>query len=626
MDLQTYQALTKKAQQNSLQFWADEADNLQWIEPWHTVLSGDFDTGNICWFEGGQLNVCVNCVDRHLASHAEKPALIWEGDDPRKSKIISFHKLYEEVCRFANVLKSRGVKKGDRVCLYMPMIPETIYAMLACARIGAVHSVVFGGFSAEALKNRIEDAQSCAIITVDIAYRGGKALHFKQTVDRAISECTNIHTVLVVSSLTYKVNNSKEVDYSSLAATMPVHCPAEPMQSEDPLFILYTSGSTGKPKGVLHTSAGYLLYAAFTHRVAFDIQPDDVYWCTADVGWITGHSYVVYGPLANATTLVIHEGTPIYPTPARHWEIIDKHRVSIYYTSPTSIRMLMSFGEEPLHTSCRKSLRVLGSVGEPINPEAWHWFFEKVGHQRCAIIDTWWQTETGGFMIIPPNEVGKQKPSAAMKAFPGTSPILLNEQLQEIEGQGEGALVFKQPWPGMLRTVFGHHQRFIDTYLKPCPSYFYTGDEARRDSDGDLWILGRMDDILNVSGHRLGTAELENALSLHHDVSEVAIVSKPDEVKGESIVAFITLRADIQPTSALEQALKKLVREQIGPIATIEHFIWVSDLPKTRSGKIMRRILRELVRGQRKTFGDTSTLANPECISQLVKLYETYSS
>lgn len=618
------QATFQKHYQASLdhpeQFWAEQAKRLDWIKPWQTVFQGSFHEGKIAWFPEGKLNVSVNCIDRHLPEKALQTALIWEGDTPGDTQTFTFQDLYERVCRFANVLKHCGIQKGDRVCIYLPMIPEAAIAMLACARMGAVHSVVFGGFSAEAIKHRVVDAQCKLVITTDQFTRGGRPLHFHKEVAQALSECDCVQNVLLVAAeKSETLADAREIYWQDIAPKVATDCAPEPMSAEDPLFILYTSGSTGKPKGVLHTTAGYLLYAALTHQTSFGIEPNDIYWCTADVGWITGHSYIVYGPLANGVTTLLFAGTPTYPDAGRFWQVVDDHKVTIFYTAPTAIRLLMAAGDEILEKSSRQSLRVLGTVGEPINPEVWRWYAEKVGQNRCPIIDTWWQTETGGFMLAPPLEKSLQKPGAAMRPFWGIEPALLDEHGQEIEGPGEGALVIKQPWPGMMRTVYEDHERFIETYLKPYPGYYFSGDKARRDEDGDFWILGRMDDVLNIAGHRLGTAEVESALVLHQAVAEAAVVGISDSLKGEAMVAFVILMQDKQPSETLKTDLIKLVRHEIGPVATIKHVIFAPDLPKTRSGKIMRRILRKLASGETQNLGDTSTLNNPACVQILIE-------
>lgn len=592
-------------------FWDKTAQKtLSWFKPWHTVSRGDFNTGKIEWFLGAELNACYNALDRHLETRGDKVAIIAEGNEPNQTRKLTYRELYIEVCRFANYLKKEGFKKGDCIAIYMPMIPEAVIAMLACARIGIVHSVVFGGFSAESLRARIIDAQCAGVITIHSSFRGKSELLFRQNVDQAIQGLNCVKAVI-----DYRVNEP-------MCDKLSLECPCESMQSEDPLFILYTSGSTAKPKGFVHTTGGYLTYAAYTHKEVFDLQEDDVYFCTADIGWITGHSYVVYGPLCNGTTIVTFDGAPLYPTPERYWQIVDQHQVSIFYTAPTAIRLLMQQGDEYLKTTSRRSLRILGSVGEPINPEAWQWYFEAIGRGRCPIMDTWWQTETGGILMAPLVAKEQQKPSAAMKALPGISPqIIVNHEFVHGEGKVEGALVIDQSWPGMARTIFGDHERFVETYLKPNPGVYTTGDGAKRDADGDYWILGRMDDVLNVAGHRLGTAELESALVLHDKVAEAAVVGMPHAIKGQGICAFVSLMAGEAPSDALCKELVNLVRQEIGPIAIIDHLQFVSDLPKTRSGKIMRRILRKIAEGEQESIGDVSTLSNPDSVNLILKYF-----
>ena len=603
-------------------FWGTQAASiLDWMSPFDTVKNVDMRNGRIAWFEGGQLNACVNCVDRHLADQSDRVALIWEGDDPDVSKKVTYAELSEHVNKLANALKSRGVKKGDRVCLYMPMIPEAVYAMLACARIGAIHSVVFGGFSAQSLRDRILDSDCQTLITADEGVRGGRTIPLKQNADLALSECPNVHTVLTVRRTGGDINweSGRDVWYDELVPPQSSESEPEVMESEDPLFILYTSGSTGKPKGVQHSTAGYLLHATMTHRYVFDYHPDDIYWCTADVGWVTGHSYIVYGPLANAATTVIFEGVPTYPDAGRCWDIVDKHQVSIFYTAPTAIRQLMSQGDELTSRTSRESLRLLGTVGEPINPEAWEWYHKVIGKRRCPIVDTWWQTETGGIMITPLPGATALKPGSASKPFLGVQPALVDENGQIIEAtEAAGNLVITDSWPGQIRTVYGDHQRVIDTYYSDYPGYYFTGDGARRDADGYYWITGRVDDVLNISGHRLGTAEVESALVLHEEVAEAAVVGYPHPIKGEGIYAFVTLMTKSEPTEELRQELVQLVRKEIGPIANPDVIQWAPDLPKTRSGKIMRRILRKIAANEVDDLGDTSTLADPSVVDNLV--------
>ncbi|MGY2270710.1 MULTISPECIES: acetate--CoA ligase [Pseudomonas] len=616
-----YQRLYRQSIEQPDTFWAEQAKGfLDWITPWHTVQSSDINTGAAQWFAGGQLNVSYNCIDRHLAQRADQPAFIWEGDDPAKSSNITYRQLHQNVSRLANVLKSRGVKKGDRVCIYMPMIPEAAYAMLACTRIGAVHSVVFGGFSPDALRDRILDADCRTVITADEGVRGGKPVALKQNVDKALASCPNVSTVLVVERTGATVNWSegRDLKYQQALDAASDDCPPEPMDAEDPLFILYTSGSTGKPKGVLHTTAGYLLQAAMTFKYVLDYRDGEVFWCTADVGWVTGHSYIVYGPLANGATSLMFEGVPSYPDSSRFWQVIDKHKVNIFYTAPTALRALMREGHGPLENTSRASLRLLGSVGEPINPEAWDWYFNAVGEQRCPIVDTWWQTETGGIMLSPLVSVQRIKPGCATQPMFGVQPVLLDEQGKEFSGAGSGVLAIKASWPGQIRSVYGDPQRMIDTYFKPYPGYYFTGDGARRDEDGDYWITGRIDDVINVSGHRIGTAEVESALVLHDLVAEAAVVGYPHDVKGQGIYAFVTPMNGVEPDNALKKHLLELVSKEIGSFAKPELIQWAPALPKTRSGKIMRRILRKIACNELDSLGDTSTLADPTVVEGLI--------
>ncbi|MBJ2287746.1 acetate--CoA ligase [Pseudomonas sp. MF6755] len=616
-----YQRLYRQSIEQPDTFWAEQAKGfLDWITPWHTVQQSDIKTGAAQWFAGGQLNVSYNCIDRHLAQRADQPAFIWEGDDPTKSSKITYRQLHENVSRLANVLKSRGVKKGDRVCIYMPMIPEAAYAMLACTRIGAVHSVVFGGFSPDALRDRILDADCRTVITADEGVRGGKPVALKQNVDKALASCPNVSTVLVVERTGASVNwnEGRDLKYQAALEAASDNCPPEPMDAEDPLFILYTSGSTGKPKGVLHTTGGYLLQAAITFKYVLDYQEGEVFWCTADVGWVTGHSYIVYGPLANGATSLMFEGVPSYPDSSRFWQVIDKHQVNIFYTAPTALRALMREGHGPLESTSRASLRLLGSVGEPINPEAWDWYFNAVGEQRCPIVDTWWQTETGGIMLSPLVSAQRIKPGCATQPMFGVQPVLLDEQGKEISGAGSGVLAIKSSWPGQIRSVYGDPQRMIDTYFKPYPGYYFTGDGARRDEDGDYWITGRIDDVINVSGHRIGTAEVESALVLHDQVAEAAVVGYPHDVKGQGIYAFVTPMNGVEPSDALKKHLLDLVSKEIGSFAKPELIQWAPALPKTRSGKIMRRILRKIACNELDSLGDTSTLADPSVVDGLI--------
>ncbi|MBJ2178021.1 MULTISPECIES: acetate--CoA ligase [Pseudomonas] len=616
-----YQRLYRQSIEQPDTFWAEQARRfLDWTTPWHTVNTSDIQTGATQWFAGGQLNVSYNCIDRHLAQRAEQPAFIWEGDDPTASSTITYRQLHQNVSRLANVLKSRGVKKGDRVCIYMPMIPQAAYAMLACTRIGAVHSVVFGGFSPDALRDRILDADCRTVITADEGVRGGKPVALKQNVDKALASCPNVSTVLVVARTGAAVNWSegRDLNYQQAVDAASDDCPPEPMGAEDPLFILYTSGSTGKPKGVLHTTGGYLLQAAMTFKYVLDYRDGEVFWCTADVGWVTGHSYIVYGPLANGATSLMFEGVPSYPSSSRFWQVIDKHQVNIFYTAPTALRALMREGHAPLENTSRASLRLLGSVGEPINPEAWDWYFNAVGEQRCPIVDTWWQTETGGIMLSPLVSAQRIKPGCATQPMFGVLPVLLDEHGKEINGPGSGVLAIKSSWPGQIRSVYGDPQRMIDTYFKPYPGYYFTGDGARRDEDGDYWITGRIDDVINVSGHRIGTAEVESALVLHDWVAEAAVVGYPHDVKGQGIYAFVTPMNGVEPSDTLKKHLLELVSKEIGSFAKPELIQWAPALPKTRSGKIMRRILRKIACNELDSLGDTSTLADPSVVAGLI--------
>ncbi len=602
-------------------FWSEQAlEFLHWDKPWDTVASGDFASGEARWFEGGRLNASYNCIDRHLPQRANQTAFIWEGDNPADSKHISYAELGLEVCRLANVLKARGVRKGDRVCIYMPMIPEAAYAMLACARIGAVHSVVFGGFSPEALKDRILDSDCQMLITADEGMRGGRAIPLKVNADKALESCPNVHTCLVVRRTGADVawRAGRDVWYHDASGSAAADCPPEPMDAEDPLFILYTSGSTGRPKGVLHTTGGYLLQAAMTFRYVFDYREGEVFWCTADVGWVTGHSYIVYGPLANGATSLMFEGVPTWPDAGRCWEVVDKHRVNTFYTAPTAIRALHAVGDEPVRRSSRSSLRLLGTVGEPINPEAWEWYYQVVGDSRCPIVDTWWQTETGGHMITPLPGATPLKPGSATLPFFGVELALLNENGSEIEGPGAGFLVVKSSWPGQIRSVYGDHQRMIQTYFSQHRGYYFTGDGASRDKDGYYWITGRVDDVLNVSGHRMGTAEIESALVLHEKIAEAAVVGFPHDIKGQGIYAYVTPMQGVEPSEALRAELVALCVREIGAIAKPDIIQWAPGLPKTRSGKIMRRILRKIAENELGSLGDTSTLADPSVVESLV--------
>ena len=616
-----FQVLYNQSVENPDEFWSSQAESyLDWDKKWEEVKNTNIEKGEIAWFSGGKLNASVNCIDRHLPKDKNKIAFIWEGDDPEESKNITYQDLHDEVCKFSNVLKARGVKKGDRVCIYMPMIPEATYAMLACARIGAIHSVVFGGFSPESLKDRILDSDCQTVITADEGLRGGKTIPLKQNVDEALEGCPNVHTVLVITRTEAEIpwNEDCDVRYEEISKNVSNECTPELMDAEDPLFILYTSGSTGKPKGVLHTTGGYLLQAAMSHKLVFDYKENEVYWCTADVGWVTGHSYIVYGPLANGATSVIFEGIPTYPSPSRFWEVIDKHKVNIFYTAPTALRALMAQGDDFVESSSRESLRILGTVGEPINPEAWEWYFKVVGNSSCPIVDTWWQTETGAMMITPVAGFTAMKPGSATKPFLGIEPALLDENGEEIVGEGSGNLVIKSSWPSQIRTVYGDHQRCVDTYYSMYPGYYTTGDGARRDADGYYWITGRVDDVLNVSGHRLGTAEVESALVLHQQVAEAAVVGYEHEIKGQGIYCYVTLMSDVAPNEELKSDLIQLVAKEIGPIAKPDIIQWAPGLPKTRSGKIMRRILRKIATNEIDNLGDTTTLADPSVVKELI--------
>ena len=616
----------KKLYQESISdpdvFWDKQARLiLDWISEWEKVSDCDFLKGEVNWFKGAKLNATINCIDRHLKNNAQKTAIIWEGDSPNESKDISYLELHEAVCRLANSLKERGVEKGDRVCIYMPMIPEAAYAMLACARIGAIHSVVFGGFSPESLKDRILDSDCQTVITADEGLRGSKKIPLKSNVDEALKNCPNVHSVFVVRRTNSEINwvESRDVDYSSITALAEKQCTPEPMDAEDPLFILYTSGSTGKPKGVLHTTGGYLLQAALSHKLIFDYQEDEIFWCTADIGWVTGHSYIIYGPLTNGATTLMFEGIPTYPTPSRFWEVIDKHKVNIFYTAPTALRALMAQGDDPVKSTSRNSLRILGTVGEPINPEAWEWYHRVVGDSRCPIVDTWWQTETGAIMISPLAGSTDLKPGSATKPFLGIQPAILDENGKEIEGPGSGNLVIKSSWPSQIRSVYGDHQRCIETYYSMYPGYYTTGDGARRDEDGYYWITGRVDDVLNVSGHRLGTAEIESALVLHSSVAEAAVVGYEHNIKGQGIYCYVTLMAGLEANEELKNDLIGLVAKEISAIAKPDIIQWAPSLPKTRSGKIMRRILRKIATNEIDNLGDITTLADPTVVDELIK-------
>ena len=621
LDAEAYQHLYNESINNPEKFWADQARQLiSWSRPWSEVLEWDYHKGLIRWFGDAQLNVCYNCLDRHLDKHGDRTAIIWESDDPNVSKTFSYRELHRMVCRFANALKADGVRKGDRVCIYMPMIVEAVVAMLACARIGAVHSVVFGGFSSESLRSRILDSDCRVVITADQGVRGGKSIPLKANVDEALTECPNVRRVIVVKHVGEKISfiSDRDAWFDELCAKADTDCPAEAMSAEDPLFILYTSGSTGKPKGVLHTMGGYLLYAAITHKYSFDYHDGEIYWCTADIGWITGHSYIVYGPLANAATTLVFEGVPTYPDASRFWQVVDKHRVNIFYTAPTAIRALMRLGNAPVRKTDRSSLRLLATVGEPINPEAWQWYYKVVGDQRCPIVDTWWQTETGGHMITPLPGATTLKPGSATRPFFGICPAIVDDKGNELEGACEGNLVITKPWPGQMRTVYGDHQRFIDTYFSTFPGKYFSGDGCRRDEDGYYWITGRVDDIINVSGHRLGTAEIESALVEHDNVAEAAVVAYPHDIKGQGIYAYVTLMKGTIGDDAIKKELFELVRHKISAIAIPDAIQWAPNLPKTRSGKIMRRILRKIAGNDTDNLGDISTLADPSSIKEII--------
>ena len=604
------------------EFWADQANELlHWHKPWTTVTQHSFETAKTEWFTDAKLNVAYNCIDRHLETQGDQTAIIWEGDEPDEDKKITYNELHKEVCKLSNALKQRGVKKGDRICIYMPMVPQAAYAMLACARIGAIHSVVFGGFSPDSIKDRVLDSDCKVVITADEGIRGGKTIPLKANVDKALEHCPNVHSVFVVKRTNADIswNEARDICYHKAVEAMSDHCEPELMDAEDPLFILYTSGSTGKPKGVLHTTAGYLLGAAITHKYVFDYHEGDIYWCTADVGWVTGHSYIVYGPLANGAITLMFEGVPTYPSNSRFWQVIDKHQVNIFYTAPTAIRALMAAGNEPVEATSRASLRLLGSVGEPINPEAWEWYYQIVGDSRCPIVDTWWQTETGAIMISPVPGVTDLKPGSATLPFFGVKPALLDANGEEIEGPATGNLVISQSWPSQIRTVFGDHQRCIDTYFSAYPGYYFTGDSARRDEDGFYWVTGRVDDVINVSGHRLGTAEIESSLVLHNCVAEAAVVGYPHTIKGQGIYAYVTLMEGIEADETLRKELIKFVGNDIGAFAKPEIIQFSPSLPKTRSGKIMRRILRKIAANEIENLGDTTTLADPDVVAKLIE-------
>ena len=617
-----YTEMYRRSVANPDEFWAEQADRfLHWFKKWDSVSDFDFDKGHIRWFEGGKLNAAYNCLDRHLEKRGEKTALIWESDDASEIKKFTYRELHAEVCKLSNVLKDRGVKKGDRICIYMPMVPEALVAALSCARIGAIHSIVFGGFSPEALKDRILDSDCQVVITADEGPRGGKNVPLKNNADAAMASCPDVHTCVTVQRTGNDVamQQPRDIWYHEATAEASADCPAEVMDAEDPLYILYTSGSTGKPKGVVHTTAGYLLYVTMTFKYSFDYREDEVYWCGADIGWVTGHSYIVYGPLSNGATNVMFEGVPVYPDASRFWQVCDNHGVNIFYTAPTAIRALIGAGDEYVEKTSRKSLRILGTVGEPINPEAWEWYHKKVGERRCPIIDTWWQTETGGHMITPLPGATRLKPGSATNPFFGVVPCLVDPEGNEIEGAAEGALCISTSWPGQMRTVWGDHERFIQTYFSAFPGKYMTGDGARRDEDGYYWITGRVDDVMNVSGHRLGTAEIESALVLHPTVAEAAVVGYPHKIKGEAIYAYVTTVAGTEENEELKAELFNIVRTEISPIAKPDVIQFSPGLPKTRSGKIMRRILRKVASNEIDDLGDTSTLAEPAVVDDIIE-------
>ena len=620
IDSDTYESMYERSMNEPDAFWAEQAETfIDWGRKWDKVSDVDFATGKIAWFEGATLNVSYNCLDRHLPERADQVAIIWEGDDPNSSESITYSQLHEKVCKFSNGLKKLGVVEGDRVCLYMPMILEAAIAMLACARVGAIHSVVFGGFSPDALRDRILDSKCKIVITADEGVRGGKPIPLRANVDQATRDCDCVGAIVVVERTGGKVTwSERDIWYHDLVKDASPNYPCEMFDAENPLFILYTSGSTGKPKGVLHTSGGYLLYTAMTHKYTFDYQEGDIYWCTADVGWVTGHSYIVYGPLANGATTVMFEGVPNYPDASRFWQVVDKHQINTFYTAPTAIRALMGAGNELVQKTSRSSLRILGTVGEPINPEAWEWYYHIVGEDRCPVVDTWWQTETGGHMITPMPFATPLKPGSASKPFFGIEPQVVSESGEVLEGEASGILVLARSWPGQMRTLYNNHERFIEAYFSTYPGKYFTGDGVKRDSDGYYWITGRVDDVLNISGHRLGTAEIESALVLHSKVSEAAVVGMPHEIKGQGIYAYVSLMAGTEGNENLKQDLVALVRKEIGPIATIDKIQFSPGLPKTRSGKIMRRILRKIAENDYDDLGDTSTLAEPGVVTDLI--------